>query len=79
MQAQFAGYYAAKAKGYYKDAGLDVTIKVGGPDIVPEQVVLGEAGGVRDRLAPEPARAARDRATISSTSPRCTPGAARPR
>ena len=40
-QAQFAGYYAAKAKGFYKDAGLDVNIKVGGPDIVPEQVVLG--------------------------------------
>jgi NitT/TauT family transport system substrate-binding protein len=42
VQAQFAGYYAAKDKGYYKDAGLDVTIKAGGPDIVPEQVVLGK-------------------------------------
>jgi NitT/TauT family transport system substrate-binding protein len=41
VQSQFAGYYAAKAKGYYKQAGLDVTIKAGGPDIVPEQVVLG--------------------------------------
>ena len=40
-QAQFAGYYAAKAKGYYKAAGLDVNIKPGGPDIVPEQVVAG--------------------------------------
>ncbi|MEO8291077.1 MAG: ABC transporter substrate-binding protein [Gaiellaceae bacterium] len=40
-QAQFAGYYAAKANGYYDDEGLDVDIKVGGPDIVPEQVVLG--------------------------------------
>jgi NitT/TauT family transport system substrate-binding protein len=38
-QAQFAGYYAAAAQGYYKDAGLDVTIKPGGPDITPEQVV----------------------------------------
>jgi NitT/TauT family transport system substrate-binding protein len=38
-QAQFAGYYAAKEKGYYDDEGLDVTIKVGGPDITPEQVV----------------------------------------
>jgi NitT/TauT family transport system substrate-binding protein len=38
-QAQFAGYYAAAAQGYYKDAGLDVKIKVGGPDITPEQVV----------------------------------------
>ncbi len=40
-QAQFAGYYAAKARGYYKQAGLDVNIKLGGPDISPEQVVLG--------------------------------------
>ena len=40
-QAQFAGYYAAKAKGFYKQAGLDVTIRPGGPDISPEQVVLG--------------------------------------
>ena len=40
-QAQFAGYYAAKAEGYYDDEGLDVDIKVGGPDLVPEQVVLG--------------------------------------
>jgi NitT/TauT family transport system substrate-binding protein len=40
-QAQFAGYYAAKAKGYYKAQGLDVTIKPGGPSIIPEQVVAG--------------------------------------
>ncbi len=40
-QAQFAGYYAAAEQGFYEDEGLDVTIKVGGPDIVPEQVVLG--------------------------------------
>jgi NitT/TauT family transport system substrate-binding protein len=39
-QAQFAGYYAAVEKGYYKNLGLDVTLKVGGPDITPEQVVL---------------------------------------
>ena len=38
-QAQFAGYYAALKMGYYKKAGLDVTIKPGGPDIIPEQVV----------------------------------------
>ena len=41
-QAQFAGYYAAKARGYYRQAGLDVTLKLGGPDISPEQVVLGK-------------------------------------
>ena len=38
-QAQFAGYYAAKEQGYYDKEGLDVTLKVGGPDITPEQVV----------------------------------------
>jgi NitT/TauT family transport system substrate-binding protein len=42
-QAQFAGYYVAKDKGFYKEAGLDVTIKPGGPDIAPEQVLA--AGG----------------------------------
>jgi hypothetical protein len=41
-QSQFAGYYAAKAKGYYKAAGLDVNLKVGGPDIVNEQTVLSK-------------------------------------
>ena len=41
--AQFGGYFVAKDKGYYKDAGLDVTIKPGGPDIAPEQVLA--AGG----------------------------------
>jgi NitT/TauT family transport system substrate-binding protein len=40
-QAQFAGYYAAKARGYYSKQGLDVNLKLGGPDISPEQVVLG--------------------------------------
>ncbi len=38
-QAQFAGYYAASLKGFYKAAGLNVTLKNGGPDIIPEQVV----------------------------------------
>jgi NitT/TauT family transport system substrate-binding protein len=40
-QAQFAGYYAALQKGYYKQAGLDLRIKVGGPTITPETVVVG--------------------------------------
>ena len=34
-QAQFAGYYAAVAQGFYKKEGLDVQIVEGGPDIVP--------------------------------------------
>jgi NitT/TauT family transport system substrate-binding protein len=40
-EARFAGYYTAKDQGYYVEEGLDVTIRPGGPDIVPEQVVLG--------------------------------------
>src|SRR3982750_3889456 len=39
-QAQFAGYYAAKEKGYYRNVGLNVNLKVGGPDITPETVVV---------------------------------------
>ncbi len=38
-QAQFAGYYAAALKGYYKAEGLNVTLRNGGPNIIPEQVV----------------------------------------
>jgi NitT/TauT family transport system substrate-binding protein len=45
-QAQFAGYYVAKAKGYYKDAGLDVTINPGGPDVAPPQVIAGGGADV---------------------------------
>jgi NitT/TauT family transport system substrate-binding protein len=45
-QAQFAGYYVAKAKGYYKDADLDVTINAGGPDVAPPQVIAGGGADV---------------------------------
>ena len=45
-QAQFAGYYVALDKGFYKDAGLDVTIKAGGPDIAPAQVIAGGGADV---------------------------------
>ena len=45
-QAQFAGYYVAKDKGFYQDAGLDVTIKPGGPDIEPAQVIAGGGADV---------------------------------
>jgi NitT/TauT family transport system substrate-binding protein len=45
-QAQFAGYFVAKDKGFYKDAGLDVAIKAGGPDIAPEQVIAGGGADV---------------------------------
>ena len=46
VQAQFAGYYVAQAKGFYKDAGLNVTIKPGGPDIDPSQVLAGGGADV---------------------------------
>ena len=36
-------------KGYYKAEGLDVTIKPGGPDVVPETVVSG--GGAARMMA----------------------------
>ena len=45
-QAQFAGYYVAKAKGIYKDADLDVTINPGGPDVAPPQVIAGGGADV---------------------------------
>jgi NitT/TauT family transport system substrate-binding protein len=45
-QAQFAGYYVAKDKGFYKAEGLDVTIKPGGPDIAPPQVIAGGGADV---------------------------------
>jgi len=45
-QAQFAGYYVAKDKGFYAEEGLDVTIKPGGPDVAPEQVIAGGGADV---------------------------------
>jgi NitT/TauT family transport system substrate-binding protein len=38
-QAQFAGYYAAEALGYYENEGLDVTIIAAGVDINPQVLV----------------------------------------
>ncbi|MBU3029808.1 ABC transporter substrate-binding protein [Paracoccus marinaquae] len=45
-QAQFAGYYVAKDKGFYEEEDLDVTIKPGGPDIAPTQVLAGGGADV---------------------------------
>ncbi|MBK0399632.1 ABC transporter substrate-binding protein [Limibaculum sp. M0105] len=45
-QAQFAGYYVAKDKGFYEEEGLDVEIKPGGPDIAPAQVLAGGGADV---------------------------------
>ena len=45
-QAQFAGYYVAKEKGFYEDEGLEVEIMPGGPDIAPAQVIAGGGADV---------------------------------
>ncbi|GAB0114362.1 nitrate ABC transporter substrate-binding protein [Acidisoma sp. C75] len=45
-QGQFVGYYVAQAKGFYKAENLDVTIKPGGPDINPDQVLAGGGADV---------------------------------
>ena len=45
-QAQFAGYYVAKDKGFYDEVDLDVEIKPGGPDIAPPQVIVGGGADV---------------------------------
>ena len=59
-QAQFAGYYVAKDKGYYEEENLDVTIKPGGPDIAPPQVLAGGGADVMLNWMPS-ALAARER------------------
>ena len=45
-QAQFAGYYVALENGYYDDENLNVTIKPGGPDVAPVQVLMGGGADV---------------------------------
>lgn len=36
-QAQFAGYYVAKDKGFYEEVGIDLTILPGGPDVLASE------------------------------------------
>lgn len=56
-QAQFAGFYYAQAKGYYKDEGIDLTINPGGPNLLTENLVatgadtFGLSGGSDSVLA----------------------------
>ena len=45
-QAQFAGYYVAKDKGFFEEEGLNVTILPGGPDVAPTQVIAGGGADV---------------------------------
>ena len=59
-QAQFAGYYVAKDKGFYDEENLDVTIQPGGPDIAPTQVLAGGGADVTVEWMPA-ALAAREK------------------
>lgn len=59
-QAQFAGYYVALDRGFYSDEDLDVTIKPGGPDIAPTQVLAGGGADVTVEWMPA-ALAAREK------------------
>jgi NitT/TauT family transport system substrate-binding protein len=52
-QSQFAGYYAAKDQGYYKDEGLDVNILVGGPDIAPQTVLASGGADLAESWLPK--------------------------
>ena len=45
-QGQFAGYFVALDKGFYEEEGLRVTIKPGGPDVAPVQVLMGGGADV---------------------------------
>jgi ABC-type nitrate/sulfonate/bicarbonate transport system substrate-binding protein len=38
--AEFAGYFTAIDKGYYKDEGIDLTYVGGGPDVIPESTLI---------------------------------------
>ena len=58
--AQSAGFYAAQEKGFYRQAGLDVTILPGGPDITPSEVLAARKADVAVDWMPS-ALAARDK------------------
>ena len=55
-QAWYAGYYVAKAKGWYAEQGIDLTINPGGPNIIAENLVaagadtFGNGGGAASLL-----------------------------
>ena len=59
-QAQFAGYYVALDQGFYEEEDLNVTIKPGGPDIAPTQVLAGGGADVTVEWMPA-ALAAREK------------------
>ncbi len=74
-QYQFAGYIVASVKGYYEEAGLDVTLLPGSPDFVPLPLVatgtdtFGSTGADTIFLAREKGIAVVALATIFQTSP----------
>ena len=45
-EAEHGGFYQAKATGLYEKAGLDVTIKMGGPQVNSMQLLLGGAADI---------------------------------
>ena len=61
-QFQFAGYYAAKAQGYYQKSGLDVEILEAAPEVNPTEVLMsgkanyavGSSSILLDRLVGKP-------------------------
>ncbi|MGD9818496.1 MAG: ABC transporter substrate-binding protein [Desulfomonilaceae bacterium] len=62
-QAQFAGYMVALDKGFYREAGIDLTLKEGGPSKPPfGQIATGKAtfctdwltNGIRQRAIGQP-------------------------
>ncbi|QKE62648.1 GGDEF domain-containing protein [Aquipseudomonas campi] len=74
-QFQFAGYYMALEKGYYRDAGLDVEILEGGPSALKpvdallagdSDFAISNSGMVIERMAGKPVVAL---AAIMQTSP----------
>src|SRR5207302_9557191 len=65
--AQSAGFYVAQAKGFYKQAGLDVRILPGGPDITPSEVLASGKADVAVDWMPS-ALAVRDKGEIGRAS-----------
>ena len=49
---QSAGEYVAQAKGFYKDQGLDVTLKPGGPNANPVQLIASGKSDIGVTYAP---------------------------
>jgi NitT/TauT family transport system substrate-binding protein len=67
-QSQFAGYYAALDQGYYKDAGLEVSILIGGPQVDNVQVVASGGADIGVAWLPNMLRARENGAELVSIS-----------